>query len=379
MYFGISNFSFIIFAVLWTCSLLKISSQLRLNYKRVIMVVVFSVACIEFVYQYLDFVKINEVPLNRERYKVKEAFFDYTFHEDRSAEAEHRLLFEENKKHNEKNTFSYVFYESGAVRSLEVRLNGSLMEPAERKTPNTYELQTAGNQHRLTLYLPYSASKTMDLQINYVAANALLKKEGLPVYYNVFFPERTDFSFNTNVKGRVTFHFPEASLLRSGAHAEGFWLQRKDSDKASVVVDFENKLFEDDSLLGLFSNLGHWTKYDPVDYNPITKDKRYNKDFSLTTRLDFLPAPFQESPHFSVHELQRDAYSVSELNAGNQENNKKFSGFRCIVAVFKEYNMIYLYVSFPFLFFYYHDEKRKEREKEDEEMNFLVQNNKRNN
>ncbi|MDO4719951.1 MAG: hypothetical protein Q4A78_04755 [Peptostreptococcaceae bacterium] len=354
-----NSLSFVLLSILWIHSLGKISAYLRLNYERVTVVMVLSVVCIGHFYHYRDFRRINENPANGERYKVKEAFFDYTFHEDQSAEAEHRLLFEENKKHNEKNTFSYVFYERGGVRSLEVRLNGSLIEPSRSKTPNTYELQTAGNQHRLTLYLPDSASKTMDLQINYVAMNALLKKEGLPVYYNTFFPKRTDFSFNTNVRGRITFHFPEASLLRSGAHAEGFWVQRKDLDKTSVAVDFKNKLPYEE--VRLFRRHGIWVcQYDPTAY-----DKAYIKDFSLITRLDFSPAPFQGGIGASGQGSHRNAYSVSELQRKNQENNRQFSDIKFILGVLETplnhaIGMLLL-LSSPFLLFYYHNEKKKER------------------
>lgn len=351
MYFGAKTFSFIIATLLCTYSIAKISDILNLNRKLSVVMMVFSVVCLGFLYQYLYFLKINELPANGEAYKIKEAFFDYSFRSDASADVKHRLLFEKNKNDDTKHSMSYIFYEINDINSLEVTLNDNVMKLSEMRTPNTYELKSNTNKNILTVYyFPHNKSETMNLTVAYSVKNAVLKQNGSFVYYNTFFPERTDFSFNTNVKGTVTFRSPEGSIADCAANSEDFWVNSDNSKKDSLIISFKNKIPYEKYL---FSNLSNWIHlYDPASYA-----KTYFKDFSLITRLDFLPTAFQGTSNLIINELNNSVYSVSELMEQNEESNSKFSTFRFLLGVFvtswEHGNCLFLVIAFPIIFSYY--------------------------
>lgn len=356
MYFEGNTFLFIILILVWTYSITKISDILKLNYRRSIFVIIFGVICFGFFYQYFYFLKLNSVPANGEQFKIKEAFLYYSFHDDGSVDVEHNLLFETNKNSFSKNSLSYIFYETNEIDSLQISLNENSMEPSVSKTPNTYELNHAADRNILTLHLPHPDSKNVNLSIHYSVKHALGEQKGALVYSNTFFPERTNFSFNTNVKGKITFRYPEHSVIRFGAHSKDFWVDMQNSNQNSFVVEFQNKLPYEKNLSSRFSD---WIKlYDPASY-----DKSYLKDFSLLTRLDFSPTLLKaESSSFST-QFRAEAPSVGELNSLNTESNKKFSDFKFILGVFKTSwfhgNGLFLLISFPITFSYYRQQKKK--------------------
>ncbi len=354
MYFGANTFLFIIVTIILTYTIAGVSEIFRLNYRLSIFIMVCSVIGLGFLYQYLYFLKINSIPANGENYRIKEAFLNYTFHDDASADVGHKLLFEANKNSGLKNSLSYIFYETDEISSLEVLFNNNSMNPSALNIPNTYELKTGINKNILTLHLPYSNSKHINVSINYSVKNALKEHNGALIYYNAFFPERTNFSFNTNVKGKITFSYPESSIISFGANSKDFWVNTSDSYRDSFEVEFKNKLPYEENLFSRFSD---WIKlYDPAAY-----DKSYIKDFSLITRLDFSAAGFKEAYHPLTTDLSTRAYSVSELKSLNTENNKKFSDFKfmldVLVTSWFHGNSLFLFISFPFIYSYYEQQK----------------------
>lgn len=356
MYFGANTFLFIMLIIVLTYAIARVSNIFRLNYRLSIFIMVCSVIGFGFLYQYLYFLKINSVPANGENYRIKEAFLNYSFHDDGSADVGHKLLFEVNKNSDSKTSLSYIFYEIDEISSLKVLLNNDSMNPSSLNTPNAYELKTDINKNILTLHLPYSNSKHIDVSINYSVKNALKEHNGTLIYYNTFFPERTNFSFNTNVKGKITFHYPESSIISFGANSKDFWVNTSASYRDSFEVEFKNKLPYEKNLSSRFSD---WIKlYDPAAY-----DKSYIKDFSLITRLDFSAAGFKGGSHPLTTDLSTRAYSVSELKSLNTENNKKFSDFKFMLGVFKTSwfhgNILFLLISFPIIFSYYKQQKGK--------------------
>ncbi len=186
MYFEANTFLFILVIIIWTCGIVKVSNIFKWNYKLSIFMMVSSVICFGFLYQYLYFLKINSIPENDENYRIKEAFLNYSFKEDGSADIEHKLLFESNKNSRSKNSLSYIFYELDEINFLEVSLNNNSIKPSTLNIPNTYELKTDNNKNVLTFYFPYD-SKNIDLTINYSIKNALGKYNDTLVYYNIFF------------------------------------------------------------------------------------------------------------------------------------------------------------------------------------------------
>lgn len=354
MYFGANTFLFIILIIVLPYGIAGVSKIFGFNYRLSIFVMVCSVIGLGFLYQYLYFLKINSIPANGETYRIKEAFLNYSFNDDGSAEVGHKLSFEANKNSNSKTSLFYIFYEMDEISSLKVLLNKDSMKPSSLNTSNAYELETDNNKNVLTLHLPYSNSKHIDVSINYSVKNALKEHNGALIYYNTFFPERTNFSFNTNVKGEITFHYPESSIINSGANSKDFWVNTSDSYKDSLEVEFKNKLPYEKNLFSRFSD---WIKL----YDPAADDKSYIKDFSLITRLDFSATGFKEAFHPLMTDLSTRAYSVSELKSLNTENNKKFSDFKFMLGVFKTSwfhgNILFLLVSFPIIFYYYKKQK----------------------
>lgn len=358
---GANTLLFILLTILWSGSVAIVSSILRLNYKRVTFVIVFGVVCLGFLYQYLYFLKINEISAREETHKIKEAFFRYSLKEDRSVNAEHRLLFEPNKNYREKkygtkNALSYIFYEKGKITSFEATLNGHAMKLSDLNLPNTYEWKTDAEKNILTFYFSYDKVQPLDVIVKYSVQNALREHEGLLVYYNTFFSERTDFSFNTNVKGDFSFQYPEGSLLRCGADAENFWVRADNAKNNSREVRFKNKI---PYMKRFFSIFADWNKL----YDPVRGDKSYMKDFSFTVRLDFLPASFQGEVSPFAKEWNDNTCSVSELTARNEEHNRKFSDVKFLVGVFisswTRGICLFLVFSLPIAYSYYERAKEK--------------------
>ncbi len=360
MYINVDTFFFIVAVIIWIYAIGKISNVFKLNYRLYIFIMVFSVICLGLSYRHFHFLKINSIPENGEDYRIKEVFLDYSFNEYGSADVGHKLLFKankksrsnkksmlqffvelildtkfeaENKKSYPKNSLAYVFYEMDKISSLEVLLNGNSISPSDFNIPNTYELKTDADKNILTVYLPHDDLKNMDLSINYSVKNALGEDNGVLVYYNTFFPERTNFSFNTNTRGKITFHYPDSSIIKAGANSKDFWVNIGDSNRASFVVDFKNKLpYEKHPFGG-----GHTLIYmEELSYDDADFYKNYNKNFSLITRLDFLPAPFKfrRAPDPISTEFSDQGYSVSELKSLNKENNEKFSDFKFVFGFF---------------------------------------------
>lgn len=110
MYFGANTFLFIMLIITLTYAITGVSNIFRLNYRLSIFIMVCSVIGFGFLYQYLYFLKINSIPANGENYRIKEAFLNYSFHDNGSADVGHKLLFEENKNSDSKNSLSYIFY-----------------------------------------------------------------------------------------------------------------------------------------------------------------------------------------------------------------------------------------------------------------------------
>lgn len=339
---------FIIFMIVWLILLWKIFHTFRLDYSTGTFLMIFSASFIGFSYHYSNFVEAN-APFNSENYRIKKAFFDYSFNHDHSADVNHKLLFEPNKNKVSKNSISYIFYETGDVNSLEVKLNGNSIKLSDKKSPNTYEFKTGNNKNLLTVYFPNDKPKKLDLDITYSIKNALLTDSGLPIYYNTFFPERTDFSFNTNVKGNVIFHYPEDSLSDYGAKS-GYWINLNYPHRNSLKIDFKNKLPYEEFPYGKGSD---WIKI----YDSMNQDM-----LSLTARVNFYNTKFEKgkSGLFEKNE-SNSIYSISELKSMTKENNKKFSDIDFVLGVicisFTDGILFFLTLSYPIISSYYRKEK----------------------
>ncbi|NLM06093.1 MAG: hypothetical protein GX219_04135 [Tissierellia bacterium] len=108
---------------------------------------------------------------------------------------------------------------------MKISLDKSLINPSISNIPNTYEFKTDDNKNVLTVHLPsYNPSKEMSLSISYSVKNAFRKNNNNLLYYNTFFSDRTDSTFNTNVKGNISFHYPENAIRTFGANSKDFWV-----------------------------------------------------------------------------------------------------------------------------------------------------------
>lgn len=338
----------------------------RLNLKKyTLFLMIISIVIIGAVYHYILWIKDNQPKLN-ERYKLKTANFQVDFKKDGNADIKHIITIEKNKvnDNNMNLPISYAFKENGSISNHSVKIDDELLVYSDyNKAPNNYNLSFKGDKYIFNINPKSSISKILNIEISYKVKNAIKNYGyGFTTYTNNFLSERSGFSYNNKVKGKISFNFPkEVKLYKIAGYSKDLYTKVEKVSSNNADISFELQIPYGKNIWRRFPIF--LPIYDPYSY--LKKD--YMKDFAINTRVDLYSSEIKIGKSKDLTN-----YSMEELNELSTKNNEKFSNIKTvysyIVFAIRHEIGVGLILCFPFLYESYRSMKQ---EKEDRFWNII--------
>ena len=324
----------------------------EVNYKRTIVVMVFFAIVTGCFMQHMGIHRRLTLRPNfrNEIYRMQNIDYNIQVQDDGSAKVEHIISLRKNGSNSklDDNVIGYEFNETNYISDIHVFVNDKEIEKGGLKQDSTYTVQKGKNKNKINISLAYLDDK-LNLKLTYFVKDALVRdSSGDLMYYNKFLAYRSGFSYNTNFKGSVNLSAPEGFICQLSGYSKDMYVERNKKNDNSSLISFENKA-DFEQFVPQVSR--HYLQ----GYDPVNSLRQNVKDFSLTTRANFVTqGPLNTK---SLTYIQGKVTSLEELSNMAKDNNAKYDGSVLMLTylpfVLGVGILMMLFFSLPFISMYY--------------------------
>jgi len=285
-----------------------------------------------------------------EIYKMQNIDYNIQVQDDGSAKVEHIISLRKNGSNSklDDNVIGYEFNETNYISDIHVFVNDKEIEKGGLKQDSTYTVQKGKNKNKINISLAHLDDK-LNLKLIYFVKDALVRdSSGDLMYYNKFLAYRSGFSYNTNFRGSVNLSAPESFICQLSGYSKDMYVERNKKNDNSSLISFENKP-DFEQFVPQVSR--HYLQ----GYDPVNSLRQNVKDFSLTTRANFVTqGPLNTK---TLTYIQGKINSLDDLSNMSKDNNLKYDGGRLmmiyIAFVLGVGMLMMLFFSLPFISMYY--------------------------